>query len=66
MVPPGKEKLDSSKNAIQLMTARVMNGKSEILVFQNTPAQFHGRPDDARLFTKLLEEQYASIVADRL
>jgi uncharacterized protein (TIGR02246 family) len=59
MVPPGKDELDPSKNTVQIMTVRVLKGRSEILVFQNTPAQFHGRPDDARLFTKLLEEQYA-------
>jgi uncharacterized protein (TIGR02246 family) len=55
MVPPEKRDIDSSKNAIQIMTVRLGN-TNEIVVFQNTPAQFHGRPDLAESLTKELRD----------
>lgn len=60
MVPPGKDKIDPAKNAIQIMIVDLTNGKNEIVVFQNTPAQFHGREEDSKWFTQQLEEQYES------
>jgi uncharacterized protein (TIGR02246 family) len=59
MVPPGKEHIDPSKNAIQVMVVNLSEGKPEIIIFQNTPAQFHGRPEDAKMFTGQLEEEYS-------
>lgn len=45
MVLPGKKDIDPSKNAIQSMVVKKKNDAWEIVLFQNTPAQFHGRPD---------------------
>src|SRR5216117_1423549 len=44
MVPPGKTELNSATNAIQSLIAIKQNGLWKISLFQNTPAQFHGRP----------------------
>ena len=45
MVPPGGDDLNSDVNTLQtLLAARARDGW-RIVLFQNTPAQFHGRPD---------------------
>jgi uncharacterized protein (TIGR02246 family) len=54
MVPPGKTDIDPSKNAVQCMIARNQNDKLEIMLFQNTPAQFHGRPELTEALNKEL------------
>lgn len=53
MIPPGKADLDPGLNAIQSMVAVKREGAWHIVLFQNTPAQFHGRPD---LSAQLTEE----------
>ena len=45
MIPPGKNDINPAVNTIQSMIAVKQNGKWIISLFQNTPAQFHGRPD---------------------
>lgn len=45
MVPPGKRDLDPALNAVQSLVANKRNGNWRIALFQNTPAQFHGRPE---------------------
>ena len=55
MVPPGKSELDPSKNAIQALVAR-KDGDWRIVLYQNTPAQFHGRPELVQQMTTELEE----------
>jgi uncharacterized protein (TIGR02246 family) len=45
MVPPGKADLDPALNAHQTLVAVKRENEWRILLFQNTPAQFHGRPE---------------------
>jgi uncharacterized protein (TIGR02246 family) len=45
MVPPGAADLNPALNAIQSLTAVQQFGQWRIALFQNTPAQFHGRPE---------------------
>jgi uncharacterized protein (TIGR02246 family) len=45
MVPPGQADLNPAVNAHQTLVAVQKNGVWRIELFQNTPAQFHGRPD---------------------
>lgn len=45
MVPPGKKDIEPARNAIQCLVAQKVNESWLIISFQNTPAQFHGRPD---------------------
>lgn len=56
MVPSGQSDLNPAVNAIQSLVA--MKGKDEwrITLFQNTPAQFHGRPDLADALTQELRQ----------
>jgi uncharacterized protein (TIGR02246 family) len=48
MVPHGKTDLNPEVNAIQSLVAQKSGGGWQIALFQNTPAQFHGRPDLAQ------------------
>lgn len=46
MVPPGQNDINPNVNAHQTLVAvRNNNGNWQIVLFQNTPAQFHGRPE---------------------
>lgn len=51
MIPPGQNDISPAANAIQTVTAVKQNGDWRIALFQNTPAQFHGRPEVAENLT---------------
>jgi len=53
MVPPDKDDINPDVNAVQTMVAAKTGGTWKVALFQNTPAAFHGRPDDAK---KLCDE----------
>jgi uncharacterized protein (TIGR02246 family) len=53
LVPSGKDDIDPTLNAVQLVVAVQTGGTWKIALFQNTPAAFHERPD---LVKKLTEE----------
>lgn len=53
MVPPGMQDINPAVNAVQTLVAIRGADEWRILLFQNTPAQFHGRPE---LSTALTEE----------
>jgi uncharacterized protein (TIGR02246 family) len=46
MWPRGASTLEASLNAMQTMTLTLDGGVYRIEMFQNTPAAFHGRPDE--------------------
>jgi len=56
MLPPGKSTVEPSRNAIQILIAQSTGGKAQICSFQNTPAQFHGRPELANRLTGELND----------
>lgn len=56
MVPPGENEIDPQFNAYQTLIAVKENGKWRTDLFQNTPAQFHGRPELVEQMTKELKE----------
>ncbi|WP_335967267.1 SgcJ/EcaC family oxidoreductase [Galbibacter sp. PAP.153] len=58
MVPPGQKEINPAANAIQTFTAikHHNNDNWKIDLFQNTPAQFHGRPEAVEELTKELSE----------
>jgi uncharacterized protein (TIGR02246 family) len=45
MIPPGQAELNPAANALQTLVATRSDNGWRIAVFQNTPAQFHGRPE---------------------
>jgi uncharacterized protein (TIGR02246 family) len=56
MVPRGQTDLDPEVNAVQTLVAVKRAGNWEIALFQNTPAQFHGRADLAQQLTDELTQ----------
>ena len=56
MAPRGQSELNSAVNAWQTVVAARRNAAWQIVLLQNTPAQFHGRPDLAQQFTDELRE----------
>ena len=57
MIPPGQKGINPATNAIQTITAVKKDDVWKIELFQNTPAQFHGRPEMVEELTKELSEQ---------
>jgi len=56
MVPPGQSELNPNVNAIQSLVAARHGGRWLIALFQNPPAQFHGRPELAQQLTEDLRQ----------
>jgi uncharacterized protein (TIGR02246 family) len=54
LVPAGHDDLNPDLNAIQTLVARREGAAWRIALFQNTPAQFHGRPEAADALTNEL------------
>jgi uncharacterized protein (TIGR02246 family) len=51
IVPAGHADLNPALNALQTLLAAKRNGDWRIILYQNTPAQFHGRPDAIQQLT---------------
>ena len=45
MVPPGGHQLNPAVNAVQTLVAEHRADGWRVVLFQNTPAQYHGRPE---------------------
>lgn len=56
LLPRGQADLNPAANAIQSLVAVRHDGAWRIALFQNTPAQFHGRPELAEQLTAELRE----------
>ena len=55
MVPPGQRDLRPELNAMQVLVAARRSGEWRIVHFQNTPARFDGRPEEAAALTAELQ-----------
>jgi uncharacterized protein (TIGR02246 family) len=51
IIPAGQNDLNPALNAIQTLLAVRSDGQWRIVLYQNTPAQFHGRPDAVQRLT---------------
>lgn len=56
MVPPGHDDLNPAVNAVQALLAVRTGDDWRIAHFQNTPAQYHGRPELAEALTAELKQ----------
>ncbi len=56
MIPHGETDLKPEINAIQTLVAVRNNDDWKVALFQNTPAQFHGRPELAEALTAELRQ----------
>jgi len=57
MVQKGEKEIDQEVNAIQSLVAVKDNGMWLISLFQNTPAQFHRRPELSEALTGELQQE---------
>ncbi|WP_338472691.1 SgcJ/EcaC family oxidoreductase [Niallia sp. XMNu-256] len=56
MIPPGKTDIEPAINAHQTLVAVKKDHEWQIELFQNTPAQFHGRPELVEEMTEELRQ----------
>jgi hypothetical protein len=56
MLPPGKSDINPAVNTIQSLVAVKQAGQWRIALYQNTPAQFHGRPELSQALTEELRQ----------
>ena len=57
MVPRGKLDLDPQTNAVQSLVVVEADGSWRIALLQNTPAAFHGRPEEVERLTDELRAE---------
>jgi uncharacterized protein (TIGR02246 family) len=55
LVPPGQTAINAETNSHQTVVAEADDGQWRIVLFQNTPAQFHGRPGLVEGMTRELQ-----------
>ena len=55
LVPPGQTAINSETNSHQTVIAEAQDGQWRIVLFQNTPAQFHRRPELVEDMTRELQ-----------
>jgi uncharacterized protein (TIGR02246 family) len=60
MVPPGADELNPDANAIQSLLAERREDRWCMALFQNTPAQYHGRPEAVEAHTAEIEQVLAA------
>lgn len=56
MVPPGQSDINPSVNTHHTLVVQEIEGKWSIKLFQNTPAQYHGRPELVEQMTEELRQ----------
>ncbi len=56
MLPPGQSTINPNVNTHHTLIAQKKNDKWEIVLLQNTPAQFHGRPELVQKMTEELQK----------
>ena len=57
VVPAGRSDLDPKLNAVQALVAEQHDGEWRVVLYQNTPAQFHGRPELGERLTQELRHE---------
>lgn len=60
MVPAGRSDLEPKLNTVQTLVAERDEGEWRIVLYQNTPAQFHGRPELVESLTEELRHEMQS------
>jgi hypothetical protein len=65
LVPPGKDDIDPALNAVQSVVTVQKGGAWKIVLFQNTPAVFHERPDLAKKLTEELRARLRGMPASK-
>lgn len=55
MLPPGSATIKKERNAVQSLVAQRTGNEWKVVLFQNTPAAFDGRPEAAEALTRELQ-----------
>jgi uncharacterized protein (TIGR02246 family) len=55
LVPPGRTAINPETNSHQSVVAEMQHGQWRIVLLQNTPAHFHGRPSLVEEMTRELQ-----------
>jgi len=61
VVPAGQSGLEPKLNAVQALVAEQREGRWQVILYQNTPAQFHGRPDLTEGLTDELRRELSAM-----
>ena len=59
VVPAGADDIKPELNAMQSLVAEVRDGAWRVVLYQNTPAAFHGRPEEVDALTEELRAALA-------
>jgi len=62
MVPAGQKDINPTINAIQTAVLEKQGDKYRIALFQNTPAAFHGRPEEVEKLTAELRKELELVI----
>jgi uncharacterized protein (TIGR02246 family) len=57
VVPAGQDDVKPELNSVQTLVAERTGGDWRVVVYHNTPAQFHGRPELAESLTEELRQE---------
>ena len=60
MVRPGRSEMNPATNALQSLVLERRDGSWRIVLLQNTPAQYHGRPELVEQHTAAIEQVRAA------
>ncbi len=60
VVPAGRSDLEPSQNSVQALVAEQRDGEWRVVLYHNTPAQFHGRPELVERLTEELRQEMKS------
>jgi len=58
MIPPGSARINPATNAVQTLLAAQSDGIWRVVLFQNTPAAWHGRENDVQALTAELQDAF--------
>jgi uncharacterized protein (TIGR02246 family) len=64
MVPPEQTDIHPAVNAVQTLVAKRENGRWLIALFQNTPAAYHGRPQECQKLTEELRQELRRLTTE--
>jgi uncharacterized protein (TIGR02246 family) len=56
VVPAGADDIEPTNNSVQALVAEERDGRWRVVLYHNTPAQFHGRPEESERLTEELRQ----------
>jgi uncharacterized protein (TIGR02246 family) len=64
VVPAGAGDINPDLNAVQSLVAERLDGEWRVVLYHNTPAAFHGRPDEADALSAELRQALSALTDD--